>query len=105
MIYLGGLYPRSAGHLSPHLQSRREVGEILMGECGAMVVRAGITIGRGSAAFEIMRILVIHLPIMITPYGCTADASQSTPATRLTRWRAPVKCPPVAKSTWPVPMW
>lgn len=32
-----------------------------------MVVRAGITIGRGSAAFEIMRILVIHLPVMITP--------------------------------------
>ncbi|HEV3111112.1 MAG TPA: NAD(P)H-binding protein [Candidatus Binataceae bacterium] len=67
VIYLGGLYPRGAAHLSPQLQSRREVGEILMGECGAMVVRAGIIIGRGSAAFDIMRSLVMHLPIMITP--------------------------------------
>ncbi len=64
---LGGLYPRGAARLSPHMQSRREVGEILMGECGAMVVRAGIVIGRGSAAFEIMRSLVIHLPVMMTP--------------------------------------
>ncbi len=67
VIYLGGLYPRAAASLSPHLQSRREVGEILMGECGAMVVRAGIILGRGSAAFEIMRSLVTHLPIMLTP--------------------------------------
>ncbi len=67
VIYLGGLYPRGAARLSTHMQSRREVGEILMRECGAMVVRAGIVIGRGSAAFEIMRSLVIHLPVMITP--------------------------------------
>ena len=67
VIYLGGLYPRGAAALSPHLQSRREVGGILMAECGAMVVRAGIIIGRGSAAFEMMRSLVIHLPVMITP--------------------------------------
>ena len=67
VIYLGGLYPRGDARLSPHLQSRREVGEILMGECGAIVVRAGIVVGRGSAAFEIMRSLVSHLPIMITP--------------------------------------
>jgi uncharacterized protein YbjT (DUF2867 family) len=67
VIYLGGLYPRGVANLSPHLQSRREVGEILMGECGAIVVRAGIIIGRGSAAFEIMRGLVVRLPVMITP--------------------------------------
>ncbi len=67
VIYLGGLYPRAVARLSPHLQSRREVGEILMGECGALVVRAGIIMGRGSAAFEIMRSLVTHLPILITP--------------------------------------
>ncbi len=66
VIYLGGLYPRSAP-LSPHLQSRREVGEILIAECGAIAVRAGIVVGRGSAAFEIMRSLVAHLPVMITP--------------------------------------
>ena len=67
VIYLGGLYPRSAAPLSPHLQSRREVGEILIAECGAIAVRAGIVVGRGSAAFEIMRSLVAHLPVMITP--------------------------------------
>ena len=66
-IYLGGLYPRGAAPLSPHLQSRREVGEILIAECGAIAVRAGIVVGRGSAAFEIMRSLVSHLPVMITP--------------------------------------
>ncbi len=72
VIYLGGLYPRAAAHLSPHLQSRREVGQILLDECGAMVVRAGIVIGRGSAAFEIMRSLVVNLPVMITPRWVTS---------------------------------
>jgi len=67
VIYLGGLYPRGTELLSPHLQSRREVGEILIGECGTIAVRAGILVGRGSAAFEIMRSLVSHLPVMITP--------------------------------------
>jgi uncharacterized protein YbjT (DUF2867 family) len=67
IIYMGGLYPRGGTRLSPHLQSRREVGEILMGECGAIAVRAGIVVGHGSAAFEIMRSLVAHLPLMITP--------------------------------------
>ncbi len=66
VIYLGGLYPRGPV-LSQHLDSRREVGQILQRECGALHVRAGIIIGSGGASFEIMRDLVRHLPAMITP--------------------------------------
>lgn len=66
VIYLGGLYPDDES-LSQHLASRREVGEILRRECGALVVRAGIIIGSGSASFEIMRDLVSRLPAMVAP--------------------------------------
>ncbi|HEV1997702.1 MAG TPA: hypothetical protein VGR61_06190, partial [Candidatus Dormibacteraeota bacterium] len=66
VIYLGGLYPDDE-LLSQHLASRREVGDILRRECGALVVRAGIIIGSGSASFEIMRDLVSRLPAMVAP--------------------------------------
>ncbi len=66
VVYLGGLHPRGV-ELSPHLASRREVGAILRDRCDALVVRAGIVIGAGSASFEIMRDLVRHLPVMTTP--------------------------------------
>jgi uncharacterized protein YbjT (DUF2867 family) len=66
VVYLGGLHPREAV-LSEHLASRREVGEILRRECGALHVRAGIILGPGSASFEIMHDLVRHLPAMVTP--------------------------------------
>ena len=66
VIYLGGLYPDDES-LSEHLGSRREVGEILRRECGALVVRAGIIIGAGSASFEIMRDLAARLPVMVAP--------------------------------------
>jgi len=66
VIYLGGLYPDDQ-RLSQHLASRREVGEILMRDCGALVIRAGIIIGSGSASFEIMRDLARRLPAMVAP--------------------------------------
>lgn len=66
VVYLGGLYPRDT-ELSEHLASRREVGEILQRECGALHIRAGIVIGAGSASFQIMRDLVRRLPVMVTP--------------------------------------
>ena len=67
IIYLGGLGDRRGG-LSPHLQSRQEVGEILRG-CGVQTIefRASIIIGSGSLSFEMIRALVERLPIMITP--------------------------------------
>ena len=53
VIYLGGLYP-DKGHVSEHLASRREVGQILQDTCGALVVRAGVLVGEGSSGFDCM---------------------------------------------------
>jgi uncharacterized protein YbjT (DUF2867 family) len=67
LIYLGGL-GELGKDLSEHLTSRREVES----ELGSTVVpltvfRAAMIIGSGSASFEILRYLVEHLPIMVTP--------------------------------------
>jgi N-acetylmuramoyl-L-alanine amidase len=65
-VYLGGLQP--PGKSSPHLASRAETGAILReGPVPVTELRAGIIIGPGSAAFEVIRDLVFHLPAMITP--------------------------------------
>ncbi len=66
VIYLGGLQPK--GDASPHLSSRRETGERLRA-AGAPVteLRASVVVGPGSAAFEVIRDLVYHLPLMLTP--------------------------------------
>jgi uncharacterized protein YbjT (DUF2867 family) len=66
IVYLGGL-----GHgdrLSPHLESRQEVGRILR-ESGVPTIefRAAIVLGSGSLSFEMIRALVEKLPIMVTP--------------------------------------
>ncbi len=66
IVYLGGLAPADAD--SEHIVSRRLTGDVL--RAGAVPVtelRAGIIVGPGSAAFEVMRDLVLHLPVMITP--------------------------------------
>ena len=67
IIYLGGLGDDEQP-LSAHLRSRHEVGEILRAS-GVQVVelRASIVIGSGSLSFEMIRALVEHLPVMITP--------------------------------------
>lgn len=67
IVYLGGL-GREDEALSPHLRSRQEVGQILR-QSGVPVLefRASIVIGSGSLSFEMIRSLVEHLPIMITP--------------------------------------
>jgi uncharacterized protein YbjT (DUF2867 family) len=66
IVYLGGLIPAHAR--SEHLRSRAETGEVLR-ECGVPVteLRAGMIIGPGSAAYEVIRDLVNHLPVMVTP--------------------------------------
>ncbi|MGA9870821.1 MAG: NAD(P)H-binding protein [Rhodococcus sp. (in: high G+C Gram-positive bacteria)] len=67
IVYLGGLHPRS-GELSPHLESRAEVGRILIeSEVPTMVLQAGVVIGAGSASFEMIRHLTNRLPVMTTP--------------------------------------
>ena len=66
IVYLGGLLP--PGQRSAHLDSRAETGEILRdGAIPVTELRAGIIVGAGSAAFEVIRDLVLHLPVMTTP--------------------------------------
>jgi uncharacterized protein YbjT (DUF2867 family) len=66
IIYLGGLIP--ANPLSEHLRSRRDTGARLRaGTVPVTEIRAGMIVGPGSAAFEVIRDLVNHLPLMITP--------------------------------------
>ena len=74
IIYLGGLGSGDAV-ASPHLRSRRRVGEILLSS-GASVIefRASIVIGSGSVSFEMVRALVERLPVMITPKWVSAPA-------------------------------
>lgn len=66
IVYLGGLAPADPD--TAHLASRVETGDILRrGTVPVTELRAGIIVGPGSAAFEVMRDLVAHLPVMITP--------------------------------------
>jgi hypothetical protein len=67
IVYLGGLAP--AGELlSPHLRSRAEVARIFLdGPVPAVVLRAAVIIGSGSASFEMLRYLTERLPVMVTP--------------------------------------
>ena len=65
-IYLGGIQPSDGA--SPHLASRMETGEVLRsGPVPVTELRAGIVVGPGSAAFEVIRDLVYHLPVMLAP--------------------------------------
>lgn len=66
IIYLGGLQP--PGPQSEHLASRAETGEVLRdGAIPVTELRAGIIVGAGSAAFEVIRDLSLHLRVMATP--------------------------------------
>ncbi len=75
IVYLGGLIPQRAR--SEHLRSREETGDVLR-RSGVPVteLRAGMIIGPGSAAYEVIRDLVNHLPLMVTPQWVR---SRSTP--------------------------
>ncbi len=67
IVYLGGLGD-DGDDLSPHLESRHEVGRLLAsGSVPVTELRAAVIIGSGSASFEMLRNLVEVLPVMITP--------------------------------------
>nr|WP_296780853.1 NAD(P)H-binding protein [Rhodococcus sp. (in: high G+C Gram-positive bacteria)] len=67
IVYLGGLHPET-GELSEHLESRAEVGRILIeSTVPTLVLQAGVVIGSGSASFEMIRHLTNRLPVMTTP--------------------------------------
>lgn len=66
IVYLGGLVPPDAE--SEHLVSRARTGDRLRaGSVPVTEIRAGIIVGAGSAAFEVIRDLVYNLPVMLTP--------------------------------------
>ena len=66
IVYLGGVQPQDEP--SAHLESRAETGAILRdGPIPTTELRAGIIVGAGSAAFEVIRDLALHLPVMVTP--------------------------------------
>jgi uncharacterized protein YbjT (DUF2867 family) len=71
VIYLGGL-GETGDDLSEHLKSRLAVAEILKkGTFATTFLRAAVIIGAGGASFEMIRALVKHLPVMITPSWVT----------------------------------
>ncbi|MFA9269482.1 MAG: NAD(P)H-binding protein [Baekduiaceae bacterium] len=66
IVYLGGLEAEGAD--SEHLQSRREVAEILARHVpGTVHARAAMVIGADSASFQMLEALVRRLPAMICP--------------------------------------
>ncbi|MCM0084532.1 NAD(P)H-binding protein [Geomonas sp. Red32] len=71
VIYLGGL-GETGDDLSEHLKSRLAVADILKkGTFATTFLRAAVIIGAGGASFEMIRALVEHLPVMITPRWVT----------------------------------
>ncbi|MGO9381602.1 MAG: DUF2867 domain-containing protein [Mycobacterium sp.] len=67
VVYLSGLHPHGS-RLSPHLESRKAVGDALIDSgVEAVVLQAGVVIGTGSASFELIRHLTDRLPVMTTP--------------------------------------
>lgn len=66
VVYLSGIV--NSEELSKHLQSRKNVEEILLeGNYNTTVLRAGIIVGSGSASFEIIRDLTEKMPILLAP--------------------------------------
>lgn len=67
IVYLGGLHPEGA-HLSVHLASRVEVGEVFLdAPVPAAVLQAAVVLGDGSVSFDMLRYLTERLPAMVAP--------------------------------------
>ena len=67
IIYLGGLVNDSL-ELSRHMQSRKEVGQILAsGNIPVTELRASLIIGAGGGSYAMLRYLVERLRIMVCP--------------------------------------
>ncbi|PWD50155.1 DUF2867 domain-containing protein [Serinibacter arcticus] len=69
IVYLGGMHPEAEpGELSLHLESRREIGDILLASgVPTAALQAAVILGSGSASFEMMRYITERLPAMIAP--------------------------------------
>ncbi len=67
IIYLGGLVNDSLS-LSPHMKSRKTVGEILAsGNIPVTELRASLIIGAQGGSYAMLRYLVERLPVMVCP--------------------------------------
>jgi uncharacterized protein YbjT (DUF2867 family) len=67
IVYLGGIVPPGAA-ISPHLASRLEVEEILLGAVpGSTALRASIIVGAGSSSFRLLVRLVERLRLLPFP--------------------------------------
>lgn len=67
IIFLGGLHPEGL-QLSRHMRSREKVAQVFLeSSVDAVVFRAGVIIGSGSASFEMIRNLAERLPAMVAP--------------------------------------
>lgn len=65
IVYLGGLLPDD--ELSEHLDSRRDVGTVLLdGSVPTAVLQAGIVLGPGSVSYELLR-RSAELPVLVVP--------------------------------------
>ena len=68
IIYLGGLANPNDKHLSSHLRSRLETGEMLRrGKVPVTELRAGVIAGSGSISFEMIRFMTEAFPLLIGP--------------------------------------
>lgn len=66
IVYIGGLVPEGAD--TQHILARKAIGDTLReGRVPVTEIRAGIIVGPGSAAFEVMRDAVYHQPFLVTP--------------------------------------
>jgi uncharacterized protein YbjT (DUF2867 family) len=67
IVYLGGIVP-GGGQISPHLESRREVEEILLDAVpGSTALRASILVGAGSSSFRLLVRLIERLRLLPYP--------------------------------------
>ena len=67
IIYLGGLVNESL-ELSPHMKSRKDVGDILAsGSVAVTQLRASLIIGAGGGSYAMLRYLVERLRVMVCP--------------------------------------
>jgi uncharacterized protein YbjT (DUF2867 family) len=74
IIYLGALGNESQG-LSPHLQSRQDVGHALRSYgVDTLELRCSIVLGDGSLSFNMIRDLTEHLPFMVMPRWVSTKA-------------------------------
>jgi uncharacterized protein YbjT (DUF2867 family) len=68
IIYLSGLIDVDRNDLSEHMQSRKEVGDILRtSKAEVTIFRAAVILGQGGGSFQMLQYLVERLPIMICP--------------------------------------